>query len=378
MSTTCLKLVANCKSSLRRLKNPPYPFPKNNGSQFRPIYYYDQDTNTNYIFIIEEFLIIKYNLDQQTISETYQCPPPLCHYQYGCIDPIKDMIYLINTQDDICGYRRWSTFDLKTKKWNESFYESNEYLTTHFKFIPSPINQLHFTMDNEHYIMNHKKHDQSSCLELGQEIGIIGELPFHNLSYMNSPFSPMYKWSKSVYSSKTKEWMLFQEMAASVLVCNISSKDQSNYEWRNSDLNITPLPISVNSFEVILGWDQILFIFYLEDDLIECIDLLHGTSCNMEMSDDMHFEYVIKDKQNFIHLLKLNVKSREFSSTPRAYHFRMALFDLIPESILDVNKQAYKSLIDGFCREIENQEELSNLIPTEMRAVILSYYPMFI
>ena len=358
-------LLRNKKSLLTKLNDPTDAFPNYIGSHCRPVYYFDQATN--YIFIIEQSAIIKYNLDTQTISKRYEYFPTVFNHLHADMDTTKSTIHLV------CRYGRWIIFNLKTKQWNHSFYERNQ--TVHLKYIPSPINQLHFVMNNKHYIMNGKNIHKLSGMESSANIGIEHRHPVFDL-YDDG--IPNYRYCKSVYNPITNEWMLFQAGLKSILICKIECdepNDQSKYEWKTSEIKLSYyLPESVRIFEVILYMNQILFVFNFEMNIIECIDLWHVKHRRqLILNNNLEFEYVIKDNQDSIHLLQLN---RGFTIVSPC-HFKIALFDLVPESILNVNRKSYGLLIDGYCREFQRTQELAYEIVPDLVSLMRQYLTVF-
>ena len=172
------------------------------------------------------------------------------------------------------------------------------------------------------------------------------------------------------------KYHLFQPLSYDVLVCKIYAKNQSNAKWRISDkikLKYN-LADSINDFEVII-WTmnefvvcfQVLFVFHLKQNFIECVDLLNPEygSYKHDMFDNIDFEHVIKDNNGYIHLL--NIKT-EYGY--RSSHSKVALLHLLPNVILNRIMTRYKLLIDGFCRLF--QEKLSCLIPTDIIELILN------
>ena len=357
-----IHLLKNKKSPLTKLNDPPDPFPNFIGCQSRPIYYFDQDTN--YIFIIEQSAIIKYNLDTQTISKRYQYLPTFFNHLHAGIDPTKSTIHLV------CRLGRWITFNLKTKKWNHSFFQRRQ--TVHFKFIPSPINQLHFVMNNKHYIMDKENINKLSGMELSVNVGIE---PLPPVQFLCHNEIPHYRYCKSVYNSITNEWMLFQAGTKNILICKIESNEQSKYEWKTSEIKLSyRLPESIRIFEVILYMNQILLIFNFRRNVISIIDLWHiKHRRHLILNENLDFEYVIKDNQDYIHLLQLN----RGVTIPSPCHLKIALFNLIPESILNINQKSYGLLIDGFCREFQETQELAYEIVPDLVSLMLQYLTIF-
>ena len=133
------------RSAVKKLSNPPEPFPKRYASQCVPFYYYDKQTHSNCIFIVEETAIIKYNLDTQRIMAKYPLPQWLLNVgdPYGALNAINNTMYLI------FGYSHWMKFDFNAEKWELLNHNANCPIV-HFAFFPSPINQLHPSLLNDY------------------------------------------------------------------------------------------------------------------------------------------------------------------------------------------------------------------------------------
>ena len=70
--------------------------------------------------------------------------------------------------------------------------------------------------------------------------------------------------------------------------------------------------------------------------------------------------FVIKDDDNFVHMMK-------FGDEERLHHWKVSLFDLLPQSIIELNRQRYDVLICGFIKEFEQRKK-----------IIVNFYPVFI
>eukprot|EP01084_Bolivina_argentea_P014741 27573_1 len=81
------------------------------------------------------------------------------------IDIDNDIIYILVEYDHLI------SFDLKTKKWNTSICNDDIDLSNIIS-IPSPINQIHITMNNTHYKLNKQN---KSIIKLQQNIGALSD-----------------------------------------------------------------------------------------------------------------------------------------------------------------------------------------------------------
>ena len=268
----------------------------------------------------------------------------------------------------------WITFNMDSKEWNKLYIEEEmedpPSFTIKFKYIPSPIDQLHVIRNGDHYVISNDIDTEDFAKLVEPNIGIGREHPLGD-----------YVDTKLIYNDQTKMLMAFQE-GNEILLCDIHDKDQSEYNWRKSRITLkNGLPREGHHFEPILGWNQILFIFDLEQRIIECIDLNHpqnGQYVN-HINEDTVFEFVIKDKNNDIHLLQLNGNDRRDHALihKKSYHSKVSLFDLIPLEVLKMNQKDYNPLIIGYCKECERDKRLP-FIPMYLKQLILKFYPIFI
>ena len=135
------------------------------------------------------------------------------------------------------------------------------------------------------------------------------------------------------------------------------------------------MPIK-QQFEIILGWNQILFVFNLQCQFVECIDLLHphGGRFKCNMTEQFDFEWIVHDEKNNLHLLQLNAPS---DSEMESGHYKISLIDLLPLEILKINQPHHRPLIIGYCKNCEKENEIQS-IPNYLKHLILKYYPIFL
>eukprot|EP01084_Bolivina_argentea_P152834 266508_1 len=154
-------LLAEKHSPVQFLRNPPHPFPAYDFMMLsqNPQYHYIEG---HFIYAITNHGIIKYDLDKQTIAEQYNYPhPPTVQDAIGHVKPtVQDAIGHFNPANGIFyildEYYEWITFDVNKNKWDMSFYEDEdeEAGNVTFKYIPSPINQLHFIQGSTHFVIS--------------------------------------------------------------------------------------------------------------------------------------------------------------------------------------------------------------------------------
>ena len=195
-----------------------------------------------------------------------------------------------------------------------------------------------------------------------------------NIGLEQNDSVPWDHFANCVYNSKTKQLMLFQETCDYFLVCDIYDGDQDTYHWRKSEIKLKSKPSLAFWCDVILGWNQILFIFDRHRSCIECIDLLHpdkGTFIDNEYAVDIidGVEFVAKDENNNAHLLRL--------SDDKPFHFRIDLYELIPKDILEINVKDYNPLVVGYCKMCQKNDKIP-FIPLYLKKLILQFYPLFV
>lgn len=354
-----MNLLQNQISPVVTLRKPPNPFPTfdvNWASHF-----YSSDKG-NHIYILAREALVKYDLDQQIITEKYEYPTDYGD-PYGALNPHTHLIYVIFT------YCMWTVFDLKKKAWDVSYnYDDDDLMPTpivNFKFIPSPINQLHCMQHNNHYRINDDINSDNRLFKLSSDIGL----------EQNHPSA-----GKSVYNEQQFQIMMFQEGVDYILMADLHGlldEKQNECNWRKSKLKLKHvLPNRARNFEIIL-WNEILFVFNLEKKFIECIDLNHpqnGSFIN-HINEDFKFELVIKDNNANIHLLQLS-ETHDVKKN-QSYHHKVSLFDLVPLNIMKVNQKDWETLVIGHCRNCEKNNKLP-FIPYYLKQLILKFFPIFV
>eukprot|EP01084_Bolivina_argentea_P267679 454455_1 len=222
--------------------------------QGKPVHY---GKNGNYVFIPSfnpitgDGAIWKYDLDNQIITEKYEYPA-----EFDMFDPLvlmdidNDIIYTLNQYgEDLI------LFDLKTKQWN-TFVCNDDFYTPNIIFVPLPINQIHFTMNNTHYKFDIQN---KNIIKLQQNIGTLRDNP----SYDNT--------ARFIYSQLTKQLFMFQSNCEYILFCEINDKHQKSVNWKKFEIQLPGCAEGYHQFEVILAWNKIIFWFY--NSKIWCLDL---------------------------------------------------------------------------------------------------------
>ena len=176
-----LNLLANQKSPITKLKDPPIkPVHVNYG--VRTLQYY-QDNGNNYVMIFRWDGFFKYDLDRQIVAKHYEtlyyamCDPD---YLTGCFNPIDGIFYLFAVHDLEVTFLR--TFDVNKGEWHRLEFLGEGELddlichnpTSNLEYIPSPINEAYIIKDNAHYkvlTVQTSQNVENLALELAPNIG---------------------------------------------------------------------------------------------------------------------------------------------------------------------------------------------------------------
>eukprot|EP01084_Bolivina_argentea_P267680 454460_1 len=319
----------------------------------KPVYY---GKNGNYIFIPSESHSIgniwKYDLDKQTITEEYKYSELQTDIAPGIIGIDNDIIYAITS------YETLVSFDLKTKQQVASIYKNDD--ISHFgacnvTFILSPINEIHFTMDNTHY----KLDKQNKCIiKLQENIGALHDDIYDNMS-------------KFVYSSLTKQLFMFQENCKYILCCEINEKNQESANWKKLEIELPKFAEQCNDIEheVILVWNRIIFWFYHCE--IWCLDLFYSNKWyKSNYSIPALFKpghecapLVVNDKENNIHFILENIEEKH-------KHYKALSYDLLPTEIIQLNKIEFDPLVIGFIKQGEKNKQYP-FVPIYLKKLVL-------
>eukprot|EP01084_Bolivina_argentea_P267678 454454_1 len=326
--------------------------------QHKPVYY---GKNGNYIFIpfttrgpTEQGEIWKYDLDKQIITEKYKYPEELdINDPEIFIDIDNDIIYTLN------GYEHLILFDLKTKQWNTSICY-DDILCSQIISIPSPINQIHLTMNNTHYKFDIQN---KNIIKLQQNIGTLRDNP----SYDNT--------ARFIYSQLTKQLFMFQSNCEYILFCEINDKHQKSVNWKKFEIQLPGCAEGYHQFEVILAWNKIIFWFY--NSKIWCLDLFHSNKWYQSnyfipkslAADTIPFTVV--DKDNNVHFISMIFSEKTHK------HYGALLYDLLPLEIIELNKIEFDPLVIGFIKQCEKNKQYP-FVPIYLKKLVLEFYPIFL
>ena len=318
----------------------------------------------NFIIMLAVRKIIVYDLDKQSIKQEYQYPSYIRRLTapFGGFDPQKNIIYVIAWNRCVETF----AFNLTTKKWTDLHFDT----MPNFFFIPSPINQTHFFLEDgtQHLMKNNNYESKLLCSEIGLQ------------------HCAMPNYMEFVYNLKRKKLMLIQHRQKHILECNINDINQQTFNWTKSQI-VLGWRLAHIYCDVILGWNQILFIFNWPCKIVECIDLEHPGKEPFTHSMTGIFAYAqypntwdigaefknaVKDRDNYVHLFSFGCDTDKEN-----LHFKINLHDMIPDEILKVNQKDHDPLVIGYCKESEKNDK-SPFIPYYLKQLILQFYPIFV
>ena len=87
---------------------------------------------------------------------------------------------------------------------------------------------------------------------------------------------------------------------------------------------------------------------------------------------DIQPDFVIKDDDNNVHLM-----SFYYYGDDEKYHYKAALVDLIPTSIIALNEEKHEVIVVGFVKEFERRNK-PTFIPMYLKRLIVQFYPAFV
>ena len=337
---------------LIRLVDPP----KTNHC-YRSIAYCAYD-HSIYILSIETL----YQLHLGSLTITEHESPPFKHYTtYPILIDTKydePTIFCFNEHGHV------DEFDIKTKQWTRSLIVNLhlDYSYGGYKpfLVPSDLDRIHIITRDDNC---HRTYDvEDEYLSYGKQ-AIYDGFDAYN--------------AEPIFSQKTGEFLLFEERYSPEIIFNKpTSECQADHVWRRYHL-AKPDPKWFRMHRVLLGWDQIIFyvgiaVNSLNGEIL-CLDLSHPdqwftTNFKMEYKY-ITGEYLIDQEYN-LHLIGL------YPEEP--YHFKVSLYDVLPDEIISINKQEYKLLIYGYVQNHQKEYKLSINIPWYLKEIILKYYPIFV
>ena len=149
--------------------------------------------------------------------------------------------------------------------------------------------------------------------------------------------------------------------------CKLNASNQNDLRWnKNGIVKKIKQYDAVGIIDVILGFENILFMFYFDLHYnleIWCYHLLHQKSYKSKhkvskMMKPDSVLYVIKDSNNNAHIL-------DFVS---GKHIKIDLFELIPNELKKAHEAFYEPLVMGYSKKTN--------LPIVLKKMIVKFYPL--
>ena len=167
-------------------------------------------------------------------------------------------------------------------------------------------------------------------------------------------------------------------------ILSLKLGNNDDVKWTiNEDINLFVSPTNSTHFDVVLGFENIVFVFYFWEDVdvdgfaswdIWCYHLLNNQRfrSKFEVPDiDFGFtgnkrqSFAIKDKDDYVHIV-------DFISQ---IHIKVDLYKLIPDELRKSHCDFYEPLIMGYFREIEHDKKDIVPLPLVLKTLIVQFYP---
>eukprot|EP01084_Bolivina_argentea_P163622 284619_1 len=178
--------------------------------------------------------------------------------------------------------------------------------------------------------------------------------------------------AKMIYCSAQNKLLLFFAFTK----VYIWEYDFNNDLWKISDIKLPNCLPPTLCFVPIYAFDGVLCIFnYTEygGRQIWFLDIVNNKWYKSKKTFPVKIALSsvkgVKTDTNDIHFFQCDTFFYE-------YHFKISLYDVIPDALSNVYRKYYSILIDGFCRNAEMEYEY--YVATEINFVILNYFPLFL
>ena len=251
-------------SRFNRVRTPPSPFPLPESAKpdLSPVYYWNNKTNTHTLFILDELNVnlIEYDLGRQEIINTYPAPIDTTSHPCTFIDDNAKLIYVLD--DDDC-----TIFDIRRGTWSVSFPHQfslspeDRYGFSSMVYLPI-VNRMYVIAESGHYKIESVMHNPERLL-------------VKSLKYSISSISDIHYGYRGKVIYIGSKLMLFPEFWRTILVCDVTMANEDEFNWIESDIKLPNETPHCKLFEVINGWDQLIFLFNHESEKLHCLDLLH-------------------------------------------------------------------------------------------------------
>ena len=306
--------------------------------------------------------IFRYSLKRNKMTPIYQYHHDFKPMVQGIfIDPKHDILYILSATNS-----KFIPFNLITNQIeinqsndddqltinNNSDFDINGHISSTI-YLSSPINQIHFVDINGNHLRYSIEH------KLIQQSKIKCNLKGRQFLYIPSQ-SKLYNFGLS-----------------KILTCYIddSRDSQNHYFWRESQLK---MPFKVSSifelinFSTILGFDNVLFLFYFPTTgckHIYCLDLLNmkwiKTKYCVPTQIQSPFNVFVFKYGNDAHLIDFFNK----------YHFKINLYKIIPNEVIQTHREYHRASIMNYIRNTERKNALYPL-PFALKTLIVNMFPL--
>ena len=334
-------------------------------------------------------------LDDIPFKIQYWLPKPLNHPD----DPNK---IIISTDFDGGIF----ALDLLTNELTQlNSYESRLIPEEHGHFIHPPskslfifgpecfgsfeLNSNKFHINNSHLLSECDDIPRSCYVECKNEVHVLhngGLHEIYKLNTENTNIELISIASKSVWCHYDILYVPSQQkiytfgLRNSPCVFYFDVMDKST-EWQNNrKMNMPYHTIDPSEYNYILGFENIVFVFYFRETHnldIWCFHLLNNQSfksqykvpedvkMTVEAPDSPAMSFAIKDGDDCVHIM--NFETRK--------HVKANLYQLVPKALLKSHRNYYQPLIMGYLRTEENQINIP-CIPLVLKTLILDFFAL--
>ena len=377
------------KSIFVRLKDPPKDY-----DNLVPLYC--SIFNHHHVILFKSDFTILYDLDQQKITKKYDHPNNFYYdARSSCVDHQNNILYIVDRDSII-------SLDMIQNKWSFSTPEcTNDTINTnpkeisnfgfvtpkHFNkchFISYPMNELHVMTKYDHFTYN-KSEDTITNLQNRMKIS-----RNRNMFEIEDTF---------IYRKRAQQLLMYRtpylrydgDVGNKIFICDANMEDLSWSKWRRYDKTFPKNFRGLKGFidrdqiyggtDLILAFDQILFCFGVSSFwsvnklTVWCLDLdcdgeWHRATLDRDfcLKDEAKLN-IIKDDDNYVHLMSFDEGNRS--------HFKSSLAEIIPNKIMNVNKQKCNSICIGYMEDFERSIE-TIFIPMYLKKIIITYCPIFL
>eukprot|EP01084_Bolivina_argentea_P308140 532736_1 len=172
---------------------------------------------------------------------------------------------------------------------------------------------------------------------------------------------------------KTQLFIFGSDQCNKIFYKNLNETNKS--KWSEYRLQMPHAVESIFTYDVVLAFDTLLFMFYCNEDShgdVFCLDLMYSKLYRIKYTLPLSLGiydgiYAFKAKNNNVHIVNFWT----------GQHVKASLFDLIPLEVQKCYSLYFKPLVMGFIREIEFTCVISN-IPFSIKILIWHFLPSFV